>query len=80
MEVKILAFGIAKDILGGAALHLSVPLDLTVEGLMKVLKERYPAFQELTSLAIAVNADYAQPDQIIKADDEVVIIPPVAGG
>lgn len=80
MEVKILAFGIARDILGGPELQLSTPQHLTVGKLLAILKEQYPAFQELTSLAIAVNADYAQSDQQIKAGDEVVIIPPVAGG
>lgn len=80
MEVKILAFGIARDILGGSEINLSTTTEPTVGQLLELLNERYPAFQELTSLAIAVNADYAEADQQIKAGDEVVIIPPVAGG
>ncbi len=80
MEIRIVAFGIARDILGGASLKLSGPENLTVGHLLELLKERYPAFKELTSLAIAVNAEYADESQRITADDEVVIIPPVAGG
>jgi molybdopterin synthase sulfur carrier subunit len=80
MEVKILAFGIARDILGGSAISVSTTTEPTVGQLLELLNERYPAFRELTSLAIAVNADYAEVDQQIKAGDEVVIIPPVAGG
>lgn len=80
MEIRILAFGIARDILGGPNLKLSSPENLTVGQLLELLKERYPAFGELTSLAIAVNAEYADDSQLITANDEVVIIPPVAGG
>lgn len=80
MEINILAFGIARDILGGSNIKLSSEKNLTVGQLLELLKERYPAFKELTSLAIAVNAEYAGESQLISADDEVVIIPPVAGG
>ena len=80
MDIKILAFGIARDILGGPDLKFSGPENLTVGQLLDLLKERYPAFGELTSLAIAVNAEYADEGQLITANDEVVIIPPVAGG
>lgn len=80
MDIRIVAFGIARDILGGASLKLSGPEEMTVGHLLELLKERYPAFKELTSLAIAVNAEYADESQRIAADDEVVIIPPVAGG
>ena len=80
MEVKILAFGIARDILGGPEIQLSTPPDLKVNQLLKLLTERYPRFGDLTSLAIAVNADYAESDQLITPGDEVAIIPPVAGG
>ena len=80
MEIKILAFGIARDILGGSEIKITTPALPTVGELLEIIKERYPAFQKLTSLAIAVNADYAEADQQIKVGDEVVIIPPVAGG
>ena len=80
MEIKILAFGIARDILGGTELKMSASENLTVGRLLELLKARYPAFSDLTSLAIAVNAEYANENQPIFAGDEVVIIPPVAGG
>ncbi|WP_020537247.1 MoaD/ThiS family protein [Lewinella cohaerens] len=80
MEIKVLAFGIARDILGGPELKISGPENLTVGRLLELLKERYPAFVDLTSLAIAVNAEYANENQPISAGDEIVIIPPVAGG
>jgi len=80
MELEVIAYGIARDILGHPHLKLVVATPLTVAALLEELKSRYPAFRELASLAIAVNASYATPEQVIVAGDEVVIIPPVAGG
>lgn len=80
IELHIIAFGIAKDVLGGSSIRLSFKCPLSVGGLLEELKLRYPAFAELRSLAIAINENYAQHDQLIQATDEVVIIPPVAGG
>ena len=80
MEVEIMAFGIARDIFGAAAIQLKLSENTTVKQLLENLYVSYPSLRELRSVAIAVNAEYASPDQTIKAGDEVVIIPPVAGG
>ena len=80
MEIKVKAFGIARDILGSSVLAMEVKEKLTVADLMSQLKSDFPAFAELTSLAIAINESYAEPGQLINKGDEVVIIPPVAGG
>lgn len=80
MEIEIKAFGIARDILGNSTLNLDISEETSVEKLMLQLKKKFPAFKELTSLAIAINTSYATPGQVIKQGDEVVIIPPVAGG
>jgi len=80
MEIEIKAFGIARDILGDSVLNVDIEAETSVENLMAQLKNDYPAFKELTSLAIAINTTYATPEQLIKQGDEVVIIPPVAGG
>ena len=80
MDIKIVAFGIAKDILGANEIALTFQEPIAVEKLLEKLKNNYPAFRELRSLAIAINETYASPGQMIDARDEVVIIPPVAGG
>jgi len=80
MEIEIKAFGIARDILGHSSIEIKIEENTTVEALIQTLENSYPAFSELTSLAIAINATYAEGNQKIKAGDEVVIIPPVAGG
>lgn len=80
MEIQLLAFGIAKDILGESQTTLSLPGPTTVAELKSLLSKRYPAFTKLASFSIAVNTSYATDDQAIRPEDEVVIIPPVSGG
>jgi molybdopterin converting factor subunit 1 len=80
MKITILAFGIARDIVGGSTLDAELPEKCSVGNLREILFSQYPAFQNLASLAIALNAEYAQDDQMIDTRDEVVLIPPVSGG
>jgi molybdopterin converting factor subunit 1 len=80
MNVNILTFGIAKEILGGAAVGIELDEGVTAEKLKSDLEEQYPRLKELTSFAIAVNGEYASADTMINAGDEVAIIPPVSGG
>ncbi|MCB0678920.1 MAG: molybdopterin converting factor subunit 1 [Saprospiraceae bacterium] len=80
MQLTILAFGIAKDILGRRELQLEVPDDTTVRDLKDRLLERYPEFSRLVSLAIAVNSEYSAEDVLLQERDEIALIPPVSGG
>lgn len=81
MELTILAFGIAREIVGGASTTIKVEApSLTVAEMKRLLKERFPGFQQLTSLAVAVNSEYASDEQPLGEGDEIVLIPPVSGG
>ena len=75
-----MAFGIARDIFGASTIKVKAQENSTVKKLLEDLNEQYPALQELRSVAIAINTEYASMEQPIKPGDEVVIIPPVAGG
>ncbi len=79
-SLQVLVFGIAKDIMGGAKVDLQIPLPSTVDQLKAFVLSQYPAFQDVRSLAIAVNNEYATGDDQINESDEVAIIPPVSGG
>ncbi len=78
--MKVLTFGIAKDIVGGPELDLPYLEGMTVLALKKAVLNTYPQFEKLNSLAIAVNSEYADDDLQIMPEDEVVLIPPVSGG
>ena len=80
MKIEILAFGIAKDILKNRTISIDLPNGATVGILKNELTSRYPDFQKLKSLAIAVNEEYQGDDFNLNEKDEVVIIPPVSGG
>ena len=80
MKIKILAFGITRDILGGSTVEMQIPATASVADLRAALYAEYPALQKLNNLAIALNTEYASEEQTITEKDEVVLIPPVSGG
>ena len=80
MEVKIELFGVTKDIVGQSEIRCSLASSATVQTLLEQLKAQYPRLQGLSSLAVAVNSEYAESDQALRANDEIALIPPVSGG
>lgn len=80
MKVKILAFGITKDILGASEKELETAENLNVGQLKNLLEESFPELKKLKSYFIALNEEYAEDEQIIESSDEIAIIPPVSGG
>jgi molybdopterin converting factor small subunit len=80
MEVKIIAYGIAKDITGSRRSILNVPDAITVGDFRSVLYREFPELKELTSLAIAIDDEYRDDKFLIHENVEVILIPPVSGG
>jgi len=79
MKIRIVAFGIAKEIMDGKKHELDLEAS-TVEELKEHLFKNYAGFQKLNSLAFAVNEEYQDGSFQLSENDEVVLIPPVAGG
>lgn len=80
MQIKILPFGITREIVGEPTVNLTAEDKITVAMFRNTLFQRFPALESLNSLAIAINGTYADDDQVIQPGDEVVLIPPVSGG
>ncbi|WP_281542869.1 molybdopterin converting factor subunit 1 [Maribacter aestuarii] len=80
--MEVLFFGIAKDIVGASHMAFSSESNTpeTVGDLKQHLVKTYPEFSRLTSMAVAVNSEYAKDNVPLKRDDEVAVIPPVSGG
>ena len=80
--MEVLLFGIAKDIVGESQLRFSETdkVPSSVSELKKMISETYPEFSKLSSLAVAVNSEYAKDDVPLSRNDEIAIIPPVSGG
>jgi molybdopterin converting factor small subunit len=80
MTIRLLAFGIAKDILAAPAMTIELAEAATIADLKQYLFHHYPSFQQLRSLSFAVGTTYEQDHRILDDQEEVVIIPPVSGG
>ena len=80
MKITVLAFGIAKDIFGGSKINIELPNDANVYNLKYSLEQQYPRLKKLATYMVAVNNEYALPEDTIYETDEIAIIPPVSGG
>jgi molybdopterin synthase sulfur carrier subunit len=80
MKVKILAFGIAKDIFGDSAINVEISNNATAFDLKVALEKTYPQLKSITSYLLAVNNEYALDSLTLDERDEIAIIPPVSGG
>lgn len=80
MQVHIFPFGILKDWIGAAAVEL--PEDATVATLLDRLASQANRVPSAAwgSIAVSVNAEYAQPARKLCDGDEVGLLPPVSGG
>lgn len=79
--MEILLFGITREITGKQKLSITDETPLrTVADLKEWLGERYPAIKKLSSLAVAVNNEYAEDSVAIDGQSEIALIPPVSGG
>ena len=80
MELRLLLFGITKDIVGESPKVYDLLKGETAGDLIDQLIRDYPALKDLNSLAIAVNSKYASKNTLVKPSDEIALIPPVSGG
>ena len=80
MKIKLVPFGIAREILAGKPLELDVEEVQTAGDLRKYLESSHERFKELRSFRLAVGEEYRNDDFTLNENDEVVIIPPVSGG
>ena len=80
MTIKIIAYGIAKDIIKAREKTWECSSAQNIRDLKTKLITDYPAFSKLAKLSFAVGEEYRDDDFKLKDGDEVVIIPPVSGG
>ena len=81
MRVRVLFFGVLKDLAGRAADEIDMPEGSSVRDVIARYESKIPRLQDsLSSVALAVNREYAGPDTKLKTGDEVALLPPVSGG
>lgn len=80
MQLRVLPFGIAREIIGTSPFTLELEEGAVVQDLLDRLKVQFPELKKLRSIAVAVNDAYADGSQPVSGEDEIAIIPPVSGG
>src|SRR5271170_3320474 len=81
MHVRVLLFGVLKDTFPEVIYSLQLPAGATVATLLDHFRAKAPRQDQIwTSLAVAVNQEYAVPAHPLADGDEVALLPPVSGG
>jgi molybdopterin converting factor subunit 1 len=81
MTVKTLFFAHYQDIVGVREQSISLASPATVRRLADELQQRYPGLGDLLAQSrVAVNAEFADADTALQADDEIAWMPPMSGG
>lgn len=84
MKIRVLAFGILRELLPSADFCLDIPHPATVGDTVDTLAKQYlaPSAPSVLwqSIAVAVNREYASRAQELAEGDELALLPPVSGG
>src|SRR4051794_20331939 len=81
MRVRVLFFGMLKDIVGRAGEESEIPADACLRTVFDDYASRYPRLREIApSIVVARNHEFADPATRLEEGDEVAFLPPVSGG
>jgi len=80
-SIRVLAFGSAAEALGWSSRLWTADGDLPLADLIARLERDCPRLADArVRVRYAANQRFATPETILRAGDEVAIIPPVSGG
>jgi MoaE-MoaD fusion protein len=81
MHVRVLFFGVLKDLAGRSAEMVELPPGSCLADLLAYYGKNVARLGDYeSSLALSVNREYAARDTLLHDDDEVALLPPVSGG
>ena len=81
MKVRAEFYSQLKEIVGAAALELSLPKNAAVNDLFEKLKENYPKLRDFEkSILFGIGLEFVDRNQPLNDGDTVAIMPPVQGG
>ena len=80
MKIKILFFGVTRDIIEDNCIEIELTLGTSVMDLQQILKKKYSGLNDIENFAVAVNEEYANGEYAINKNYVIAIIPPVSGG
>ena len=81
MDAQVRLFALYRERAGRDVVEVSLPDRCTVSDLLDQLQHQVPELSpHYRPTLVAVNSEYAYPDQLLHEGDEIVLIPPVSGG
>lgn len=81
MQVKIVYFGVLRDLAGREHETVDVDNGAKLGDLYSSLQNRIRGLEKFSgSIAMSINYEYARPDAPLNDGDEVALLPPVSGG
>lgn len=79
--MKVLFFGVLKDIVGTGEESLEIEPRSTLESLFDAYSERFETLRgKRPSILFARNREFTTPEAVLADNDEVAFLPPVSGG
>jgi molybdopterin converting factor subunit 1 len=81
MRIKVLFFGLLKDICGRPEDCLDLPPGSTAGSVFEHYAQTFPRLREMaSSIVLARNHEFAATGEPINEGDEIALLPPVSGG
>jgi molybdopterin synthase catalytic subunit len=81
MQVRVLFFGVLRDLVGRGNDALTLPEGARLSDLLAHYEAAVPRLKDfLPAVALSVNQEYARPGVTLHDQDEVALLPPVSGG
>ena len=81
MQFDVRLFALYRERAGASLVTVDLPDGSCVGDLTAAVRADYPRLAPPeVRIVVAVNAEYADDDQLLQPGDEVCLIPPVSGG
>jgi molybdopterin converting factor subunit 1 len=81
MKIKVLFFGLLKDVCGRSEDGLELPEGAPVKAVFDHYARLFPRLEGMAkSTVLARNQEFAAPEAVLREGDEVALLPPVSGG
>jgi MoaE-MoaD fusion protein len=81
MKIKVLFFGLLKDVCGRSEDYLDLPAGTPVKAVFDHYAELFPRLAGMAkSTVLARNQEFAAPGDLLAEGDEIALLPPVSGG
>jgi molybdopterin converting factor subunit 1 len=81
VQIKVLFFGLLKDICGSAEGRLELPEGATAGAVFEHYATDFPQLRQMaSSIVLARNHEFARTTEPLTDGDEVALLPPVSGG